>query len=104
MITPIDEEVAGQASDLLFKWSSALTVTATQIVRWRSVGVFDLPSGPGGDGGNWRQYPADAGYVAARFRLVVERTNSLDEALLVAMTEGLGRATRLLRIPSGTSS
>jgi hypothetical protein len=89
VITTVDLEVAEQASKLLTEWGSVLRVSATQIVRWRSVGVFDLPSGPRRGRGHLRQYPEHAADLAARFRLVVERTDSLDEALLVAMTEGL---------------
>jgi len=89
VITPIDEEVAERASKLLVEWGSTLSVSATQVIRWRSARVFELPPGPRQGRGHLRQYPDNAGYVAARFRLVVERTDSLDEALLVAMTEGL---------------
>jgi hypothetical protein len=86
-VTPVDERVAAEATELLVQWGhSDLSVTGSQIVRWRSADVFELPPGPRQGRGNLRQYQPNAAEVAARFAIVLSRSASLDEAVLSAMS------------------
>ena len=89
-ITLADQDVAAAATKVLAELGrSDLDVSATQVVRWRLAGLFELPEGPRRGRGNLRRYPDDAAQVAAQFRILLEDTPKIDEALLLAYASGL---------------
>jgi hypothetical protein len=90
VITLADEEVAIDASNLLLKWHKPIRVTPSQIVRWRSIDLFEVPDGPRRGRGNLRKYPANAPEVAARFALALAEVRDADEAILMSFVDEVG--------------
>jgi hypothetical protein len=93
IITLIDEQVAREATDLLADWGSDLRVTASQIVRWRSMDLFQLPDGPRKGRGNTRQYRSNAPEVAAKFAIALSQVRDIDEAMLSVFVDGVDVGT-----------
>jgi hypothetical protein len=90
VITLADQQVAIEASTLLVKWHKSIRVTPSQVVRWRSIDLFEVPEGPRRGRGNLRKYPANAPEVAARFALALADVRDADEAILMSFVDEVG--------------
>jgi hypothetical protein len=89
IITAADEQVANDATDRLANWGLDLRVTASQVVRWRAMDLFQLPDGPRKGRGNTRQYRPDAPEVAAKFAIALSQVRDIDEAMLSVFVDGV---------------